>query len=331
MKIKKLVAVLMVSMLAMTGAVSASDSGAEAAEGGLIEAGLDGSDVKVGVVVKSLADQYWTLVQAGANDATAAYGNELTFIAPNSEADVQKQVENIETLTSAGVDVICIAPSNDETVLPALQTAVDQGIKVIAVDTDSSLPDKASFIGTGNESAAKEGAIWAAQQIGEGGKAIVLRGRLGDATHDAREKGIVEGLEENGIEILEVQAADSTEEKGMQVSENLLNKYDKVDLIITTADSMATGAMNAVEKGGYEGVKIMGFDGTVPGCQYVVDGRWLGTTAQSPYNMGVLAVTNAIKLAHGEEIEERIDSGQEVVGPDNAADFLADLEAKVGK
>lgn len=302
----------------------------EAPKSELIEDGLDGKGVKVGIVVKSLADQYWTLVKAGADDATAAYGNELTFIAPNSEADVQKQVENIETLTSAGVDVICIAPSNDETVLPALQTAVDQGIKVIAVDTDSSLPDKASFIGTGNESAAKEGAAWAAKEVGEGAKAIVLRGRLGDATHDAREAGIKAGLEEGKVEILEVQAADSTEEKGMQVSENLLNKYDKVDLIITTADSMAVGAMNAVEKGGYEGVKIMGFDGTVPGVQNVVDGKWLGTTAQSPYNMGVLAVTNAIKLAKGEKIEERIDSGQTVVGPDNAAEFLADLKAKAG-
>ena len=308
-----------------------ADAPAEAPKSDLIEAGLDGKDVKVGFVVKSLADQYWTLVQAGAKDAADAYGCELNFIAPNSEADVQKQVENIETVTSWGANVICIAPSNDETVLPALQTAVDQGIKVIAVDTDSSLPDKASFIGTGNEAAAKEGAVWAAQQLGEGKKAIVLRGRLGDATHDQREAGIKAGLEENGIEILEVQAADSTEEKGMQISENLLNKYDQVDLIITTADSMATGAMNAVEKGGYQGVNVYGFDGTIPGCQYTIEGKWLGTTAQSPYNMGVLGVTNAVKLAHGDKIEERIDSGQTVVGKDNAQAFLDDLKAKAGE
>lgn len=308
-----------------------AEAAEEAPKSELIEEGLDGKDVKVGFVVKSLADQYWTLVQAGAKDAAAAYGCELNFIAPNSESDVQKQVENIETVTSWGANVICIAPSNDETVLPALQTAVDQGIKVIAVDTDSSLPDKASFIGTGNEAAAKEGAVWAAKQLGEGKKAIILRGRLGDATHDQREAGLKAGLEENGIEILETQAADSTEEKGMQIAENLLNKYDQVDLIITTADSMATGAMNAVEKGGYEGVNVYGFDGTIPGCQYTIEGKWLGTTAQSPYNMGVLGVTNAVKLAHGDTIEERIDSGQTVVGKDNAEEFLADLKQKAGE
>ncbi|MGI6008352.1 MAG: sugar ABC transporter substrate-binding protein [Ruminococcus sp.] len=286
-------------------------------------------DIKVGFVVKSLADQYWILVKAGAEAAAEENGVDLTFIAPNSESDVAKQVENIETLIAAGVDVLCIAPSNDETVLPALQNAVDAGIKIIAVDTDSSLEDKVCFIGTGNEAAAKEGALWAGEQVGEGAKAIVLRGRLGDATHDAREAGIEAGLEESGVEILEVQAADSTEEKGMSVSENLLQKYDDVDLIITTADSMATGAVNAVEAAGKDTL-VYGFDGTLPVAEKVENGEVLGTTAQHPYEMGVLGVETAIKIMNGEEVDEVIDSGQEVVNSDNAADFIADLESKVG-
>ncbi|MGI6117010.1 MAG: sugar ABC transporter substrate-binding protein [Bilifractor sp.] len=310
-----------------------STSGATASTSGdLLAEDYDGSDVKVGFVVKSLADQYWILMKAGAEQAADKYGCDLTFIAPNAESDVQKQVENIETLTSSGVDVICVAPSNDETVLPALQNAVNAGIKIIAVDTDSSLEDKLSFIGTGNEEAAKVGAEWAGEQVGEGAKAIILRGRLGDATHDARQKGLEEGLEEKGVEVLETQAADSTEEKGMQVAENLIQKYDDVDLIITTADSMATGAYNAVQSANKTDIKIMGFDGTLPVAEKVAEGgQMIGTTAQNPYNMGILGVQNAIKAAHGETIEKVINSGQTVVTKDNAADFVADLKAKVGE
>lgn len=312
-------------------AAPAAESKSEATEEAPAEeeapaASADG--IKVGFVVKSLADQYWILVKAGAEVAAAENGVDLTFIAPNSESDVAKQVENIETLIAAGVDVLAIAPSNDETVLPALQNAVDAGIKVIAVDTDSSLPDKIAFIGTGNESAAKEGALWAGEQVGEGAKAIVLRGRLGDATHDAREAGLVAGLEEKGVEVLEVQAADSTEEKGMQVSENLLQKYDQVDLIITTADSMATGAYNAVKAAGKE-TKVYGFDGTIPVATLVDQGEVLGTTAQSPYDMGVIAIETAVKIMNGESVDSVIDSGQKVISKDNAADFVKDLEAKV--
>ena len=293
------------------------------------EEGGSADGIKVGFVVKSLADQYWILVKAGAEAAAEENGVDLTFIAPNAESDVAKQVENIETLIAAGVDVLCIAPSNDETVLPALENAVKAGIKVIAVDTDSSLEDKVCFIGTGNEAAAKEGALWAGEQVGEGAKAIVLRGRLGDATHDAREAGVVAGLEETGVEVLEVQAADSTEEKGMSVSENLLQKYDDVDLIITTADSMATGACNAVEAAGKDTL-VYGFDGTLPVAEKVEAGEVLGTTAQHPYEMGVLGIETAIKIMNGEEVDAVIDSGQEVVNSENAADFIADLESKVG-
>jgi ribose transport system substrate-binding protein len=292
----------------------------------------DAQPIKVGFVVKALADQYWILVQAGAKAAAAENGVDLTFIAPNSESDVAKQVENIETLVAAGVDVLCVAPSNDETVLPALQDAVDAGIKVIAVDTNSSLPDKLSFIGTGNESAAREGALWAGEQVGEGATAIILRGRLGDRTHDDREAGLRAGLEEMGVEILTVEAADSTEEKGLSVAENQINRFRAegrdVNLIITTADSMAVGAYNAVKSAGTD-TFVYGFDGTIPVCELIQTGEILGSTAQSPYEMGVLGIENAIKAFNGETIDAVIDSGQLIVNSANVDGFLTDLQAKV--
>lgn len=299
-----------------------------AAEEPAEEAPAAADGISVGFVVKSLADQYWILVQAGAEQAAAELGVDLTFIAPNSEADVQRQVEMIETLVAAGVDVIAVAPSSDDATLPALQTAVDAGIKVIAVDTDTSLPDKITFIGTGNESAAREGALWAGEQIGEGGTAIILRGRLGDATHDHREAGLVAGLEEAGIEILDIQAADSTEERGMSVTENILQRFPDVDLIITTADSMAVGAYNAIQQAG-AATQVMGFDGTIPVTELVIAGEVLGTTAQSPFLMGVLGIEIAVQLMNGETVDPVIDSGQLIVGPHNAEDFLRDLQDKV--
>lgn len=344
MKIKKLLSIMLAASMVIgltacgsteketstdkEASATATDKSAEAKTDAKADDTKSGGSVKVGFVVKSLADQYWILVKAGAQAAAKENNVDLTFIAPNAESDVEKQVQNIETLVAAKVDVLCVAPSNDETVLPALQNAVKAGIKVIAVDTDSSLPEKLSFIGTGNEVAAKDGAKWAGEQIGEGGTAIILRGRLGDATHDAREKGLKAGLEEAGIEVLESQAADSTEEKGLSVTENLLQKYPDVKLVITTADSMATGAYNAVVAAKSEAT-VYGFDGTIPVSEKVEKGEMLGTTAQSPYDMGVIAIQSAVKVMNGETLEKVIDSGSKVINKDNAADFVKDLQTKV--
>jgi len=284
--------------------------------------------ITVGFVVKSLADQYWILMKAGAQVEADKEGVELKFIAPNSESDVQGQVDMIDTLVGDGVSALCIAPSSQDAVLPSLAKATEAGIPVLAVDTNTTYEKSLTFIGTGNEAAGKMGAEYAASIVGKGANAIILRGRLGDTTHDEREKGITDALKAAGVNILEVQAADSTEEKSLNVTQDLLTKYDNVDLIITTADSMATGAQRAVEAAGSKAV-VMGFDGTIPVCKLVIEGKVLGTAAQNPYQMGVLAVQNAVKAAKGETIEKRIDSGATVVSKDNAAAFLADLEAKV--
>ncbi|MDY3619456.1 sugar ABC transporter substrate-binding protein [Agathobaculum sp.] len=336
---KKLLAGLLAAAMAFSltacGSEPAPADPGTADPGAGTDAPSTGSEkVHVGFVVKSLADQYWVLVKAGAEAKAAELGNvELEFIAPNSESDVQMQVDMIQNLVGKGIDVLCLAPSSPDTVLPVLQQADEAGIKVLAVDTD--LPNfdkKVSFIGTGNEDAGKIGGEFAAKKYGEGANAVILRGRAGDTTHDQREAGIRAGLEAGGVNILEVKAADSESEKAMNIMQDLMNRYDNIDVVVTTADSMAQGAERAISGAG-KNIGVIGFDGTIPVCEIIADGSeiMLGTVAQSPYKMGELGVENAVKVANGETIDARIDSGAEMVSSENAADFVANLKSLVGE
>lgn len=291
----------------------------------------DGKTYKVAFVTKSLSDQFFILMKVGAENAAAEMGNvELTFIAPNSESDVQAQVDMIQNLVGQGVDAICVAPSSQDAVIPVFEQAHAAGIKILAVDTDTTFENKITFIGTGNTAAAQKGGEYVVEKLGEGKNAIILRGRLGDKTHDEREAGWKDSLEAAGYNILEIQAADSEAEKAMNITQNLLTKYDNIDVIVTTADSMAQGAQRAVEAANKE-IPIMGFDGTVPVSELTAEGKFLGTVAQDPYNMGVIGVQEAVKAIKGETVEERIDTGAIIVGQDNATDFLNDLNSKLGQ
>lgn len=333
---KRLLAMLLagamaVSLTACSGETPAggnTDAPDTSAEGGA-EGGAD--QVHVGFVVKSLNDQYWVLVQAGAQQKADELGVKLDFIAPNSESDVQAQVDMIQNLVGQDIDVLCLAPSSPDTVLPVLQQADEAGIKVIAVDTDlPNFEQKVSFIGTGNVEAAQIGGEYGAQLVGAGKNAIVLRGRAGDTTHDQREAGIIAGLEAGGVNVLEVRAADSEAEKAMNAMQDLMNRYDNIDLVVTSADTMAQGAERAITGAG-KSIPVIGFDGTIPVCEIIAGGSdvMVGTVAQMPYVMGQLGVENAVKLMNGEEVEARIDSGCEMVTAENAADFVASLTAMV--
>ena len=66
-------------------------------------------------------------------------------------------MDMIENLIGEGVDALCVAPSSPDTVLTAFEHATQQNIPILAVDTDTTYEKKLTFIGTGNEAAAKLG------------------------------------------------------------------------------------------------------------------------------------------------------------------------------
>lgn len=334
MKKKRLFALLMAGAMAVSmTACSGSDKPANSGSGSGSNAGgsaAGGEGGNYAIVVKSLADQYWVLLKAGAEAKAEELGVTVDVIGPNAESEVQQQADMIQNKIGEGVDGLGVAPSNPDTVTTVLQQADDAGIPVIAVDTD--LPDyanKKSFIGTGNEAAGEQGGKYAAELVGSGKKAVILRGRQGDTTHDQREAGFKKGLEAGGVEILEIKACDSEAEKAMNTMMDMMNRYEQIDIVCTTADSMAQGAQRAIENAGAE-IPVIGFDGTIPVAELIAQGSVIkGSVAQSPYDMGQLAVEKLVALSKGETIEDRIDSGTSMVTPENAETFKADLEAKV--
>lgn len=305
-----------------SGSDSGADSGSSAASG----------TMEIGFVVKSLADQHWIIVKAGAEARAKELGVNVNFVAPNAESDVQGQVDMVQTQLGNKVAALCLAPSSPETVLPVLQQAVGANIPVLAVDTDlPGFDQKVTFIGTGNEAAGRVGGDYAAKLVGSGKKAIILRGRLGDPTHDQRVDGIKAGLEAGGVEVLEIKAADAEAEKAMNATQDLMNVYPDIHVVCTTADSMAQGAQRAIENAGKD-ISVIGFDGTIPVVELVRDGSVIkASVAQSPYKMGQMGVEYAVKAAKGETIEKRIDTGAELVTAENAAEFLSNMNAMLGK
>ena len=86
----------------------------------------------------------------------------------------------------------------------------------------------------------------------------------------------------------------------------------------------------AVAAGDYEkGILICGFDGISSGVQAVVDGTISCTVAQDPYNMGYQCVKSLVDAIEGKELPEFIDTGCNVITPENAAEYLAKLKELV--
>ena len=86
----------------------------------------------------------------------------------------------------------------------------------------------------------------------------------------------------------------------------LLEYPDAIELVISNNDDMALGAIDAMERAGVSGIKVVGIDGTTPGLQAVEDGKMMGTVSSDKEAYAKAIFEIAAAKALGEELPENI-------------------------
>ena len=322
------------TMTACSGADSApaQDDSAQASADSTAAAEGSGEVKRVSVILKTLAAEYWQYCKAGAE----AYGEEhditVDVKGPSSETAFEEQMSMIETdLSTEGYDAYIIAPLQPDTV----KTLVSgESRPVIALDSDiPDTPEVVSFVGTGNEAAAKlggEAAVEAAKAAGWTEiKAIEICGVQGEPTNEARKAGYMSGIEESGGDFLEeeTQYADATADRAVNCMEAIMQTHPEgVAIICANNDDMAmAAARTAAGNAAYENTIFLGFNGDKSACESILNGELTMSVAQNAYDMAYKAVETACQAAAGETVEEFVDSGAEIVTTDNAQERLDTL------
>lgn len=314
-------------LLAACGSSEGTTNGnAGTGEGGSGDGSGDSGTKNISVVLKTLSSPYWKYVEAGAKKAGEDLGVNVTIVGPSSEAEIIQQVNMLEDQLSQQPDAIVVSPTQPDTVIPVLEDAASQGIPTLLIDSDADFEGKVTFIGTENYDAGQEAGKEIASKLQPGDKVVLIAGALGNPATDARIKGAKDALEEAGMVIAAEQPADSDKSKAMSVMENILEAEDDIKAVFSANDDMAIGVLRAVEAANLD-IIIYGTDGTEEAVQSIIDGGLTGTIAQNPYNMGYEGVKSALAAANGETVEERIDSGVEIITSENAQKQLEFLQS----
>ena len=284
-------------------------------------------EIEIAVVLKTLASEYWGYVKNGCDAAAAELGIKVTVVGPGAESDIEGQVSMIEQQIGAGCDAIVCAPNDASAAAAALQAAIDQGIPVLAVDTNVGIEGQTCFVGTSNVDAAKEGGLWAATQLPEGAKAVIIYGQEGDNTSNMRREGYEAACAEAGIEVLAALSGQNTTDGATKTMEDLLNAYpDQINVVFCHNDDTAIGAMQACKSAGVEDIIIVGFDGNKSAVELILAGELVkATVAQQPYAMGYEVVMAAYKAIKGETVDAVVNAPVKVVTVENGKEYLDSL------
>lgn len=267
-------------------------------------------------------DAYYGSVQCGIEKAAAEAGATVQTQAPSS-FDPATQIPILETMIAQNPDAIVIAPTDSQALFAPLKRAVDQGIKVVLVDTTLADPSIAvSEVSSDNIEAGRVAAQKLAEILGDKkGSVLTVNLSAGVTTTDDREKGFAEGIQAAGFKYLGQEFSDNSVQKADQiVSAALLANPDLVG-VFSTAAFNTEGAVAAIRAAGKsDDVQVVGFNANPPGIEQLERKQVAAQVVLKPYDEGYEAGKQAIAALKGEPITAKILTGATVATPDNLKD-----------
>lgn len=110
---------------------TAADSGDATAD----SAEASGEEKTIYVIVKVLGNQYWSVLQAGAEQAGKDLGCNVVVVGTALESDIEGQLTLLQNAVSAQADGIVIAPLDSVSLDAPITEAYNSGTPIVLVDT----------------------------------------------------------------------------------------------------------------------------------------------------------------------------------------------------
>ena len=292
--------------------------------------------VRIGVVPKAVAHEFWVAVHAGADEAARDAGVTVEWQGPSAETEFSRQIEIVEAMINSRVDGLVLAPSEATALVGVVERAGREGIPVTIFDSGINTDEYVSFVASNN----KKAGVTAAHTLGrllEGrGKIAVVKNVPGSASTMEREAGFEETLASDypAIEIVDFKYCQSDRSIALQVSENMLTANPDLNGIFASAEPGTVGAATALRnRDMVDQVKLVGFDWTYTLERDFREGVIRALVVQDPFQIGRTAVQTVLAALRGETPPKRIDTDTHVVTLDNIDDpeIVAVLRIDLGE
>jgi|SRR5690554_1021610 len=264
------------------------------------------------LISKGFQHQFWQAVRLGAEQAAEACGVEITFEGPESESQVDRQIEMLQAALDRDPDALGFAALDSQAAIPLLERADEEGIPVIAFDSGVESDIPLSTAATDNVAAAALAADMMAELIGGEGKVAVIAHDQTSRTGIDRVDGFVNRIEEEypDIEIVDVQYGGGDHLRSTDLAKTIILGNPDLKGFFGANEGSAIGVLNAVLELGMEGdLVVIGYDSGQAQLDAVRDGVMAGAITQNPIGIGYRTVEAAVMALMGEEVPEVIDTG----------------------
>lgn len=274
----------------------------------------------IALVGQNLSTGYWSAVQEGAQQAIADLNEtlgytskddkvKLTFEGTDTDGDVETQINTIDAVLSENPDVLCISAIDMDSCKAQIETAQENGIPVVILDSGIAGEDQLSVCATDNVALGAEAAKHMSEAVGGSGKVVIAAHQESAQTSVDRVNGFRNELAASNPDITVETVIYESEKKSIaEQLQEAMTLYPDLEGIFCTNEEMTQTVISAL-KDMENAPKVIGVDAGKEVQEAVEEGVLYGTVCQNPYGMGYATIVMAARAAAGLPNSQFVDSG----------------------
>lgn len=271
--------------------------------------------------VEDSTNDFWKALILGTKMAAKEYNADIEIKAPAEENDIERQNELLKEAISEEPDAILFSPSSFTESNDLLKEAKEKGIRISFIDSYTEEKVQDLTVATDNLEAGEKLGKFAATLLDPDDQIAIVAHVKGVSTAVEREEGFRKGLGDLAKNIVEVVYCDSQYEKSRKLTQELMEKYPNLKMVAGMNEYSSVGAARAVKAAGAKDrIQVVGVDSSQEAVQLMENGVFKGLVVQKAFKMGYIGVKETILMLRGKSYEKDVNSGCELVTPDNMYD-----------
>ena len=263
------------------------------------------AQTRIALVVKSLGNGFFDAANKGAQEAAAELGDvEVIYTGPTA-ATAEAQIEVVNSLIAQQVDAIAISANDPDALVPALQRAMERGIKVVSFDSGVAEAGRQIHLNPSDTALIGETIIkLAADYLPEGGQVAILSAASTATNQNAWIEAAKAALPEKfpNIELVATVYGDDDSVKSTDEAKGLIAAYPDLKAIIAPTTVGVVAAAQVVTDQNLIGkVNVTGLALPSEFKQFIDNGASQAVALWNPIDLGYSAIMLADQLVDGAE------------------------------
>jgi ribose transport system substrate-binding protein len=260
-----------------------------------LHTGVRADGERIALFTKNQTNPYFQSVRLGAESAAKQMNARIIHYVPTKPDSIPEQMSQIEDAITNRPDAIVFIPVDFKAMVPGVQKMNAARLPVINITDRSAGGQVVSFVGSDDYNLGLSTGRYLLRRMNGQGNVVIIEGVRGSLTSLERQRGFKKALEEfPQIKLLASQPGNYQRLQALQVVENLLQAYPKIDGILAANDVMALGAIEALDAANRKAL-VVGINGTKEAIDAIKSGKLLASGEYNGYLQGCVGTMVAIR------------------------------------